>query len=535
MQQADRKKSILTYIIYLILFLAGGAVFLTRSNFPTDWDACQFVLGMERFSPVDHQPHPPGYFFFISLAQWIKWITHVDNHTALLLTSALGSALLIPAIYRITTRLFPDRLDISIGAAFIALAAPSRLFFGVQALSYTWEGLFASLLILIALDIIDDQAGGNKSRFWWLWTAVYAIAGGFRPNLLLLLLPLGIFLAINRRWWENLVSLVLFSLITCTWLVPTAAACEGLDKYLYALRGHSNYFLASGLGSERILDNLTAIFNTPSAISGLHVFGWIILAIIGVALLSKDKAAKPFPRRDTRTLWIIVFIPLVLFHTFIFYTMRYSLLYFPILIPLMAWLCSLITDRIKHRREGKKIKLAWLIPCLLMIVSIYSFLTSTNIHSLVHLRYSEIQINHVAKFVKTFGNTENVTIVAGRQFRPWGVALSEFRVFHPMHALYPADLNPRLTSMQDMDTTRGDFYQPDAPESESVELLKPPDAGNQIIFLDEDAYNNLLEPREGWIPERITSRENIYWRLFPTDIIVTDSPWGISVVPIESE
>ena len=192
MTKPARKNPASEIFICVILFIAGGAIFLTRSAIPVDWDACQFVLGMDRFSPVDHQPHPPGYLYLLLLAKFTQWITGADDHSALLLTSALGSALLIPVIYALANRFFPNRTDIPIAAALLTLAAPARLFFGAQALSYTWEGLFATLLILIAMRL-DPRTDKHKSGPWLLWLSVFAIAGGFRPNLLLFFIPLFIF------------------------------------------------------------------------------------------------------------------------------------------------------------------------------------------------------------------------------------------------------------------------------------------------------------------------------------------------------
>ncbi len=531
MTKPARKNPATGILIYVILFITGGAIFLTRSVIPVDWDACQFVLGMERFSPVDHQPHPPGYLFLLILAKLIQWMTGCDDHTALLVTSALGSALLIPAIYALASRFFPNRSDIPMAAALLALAAPARLFFGAQALSYTWEGLFATLLIMIAMRL-DPRSDKKNSGPWLLWLSVFAIAGGFRPNLLLFFIPLGLYLAIKRRWWENLAGLVLSGFITCSWLIPTLKASGGLAIYINAVRGQAAYFLAPDHTIQRLVDNLTALMNTPSAISGLHVIGWIVIFIIGWSLVNRSKYTGWFTGHN-RAVVLIVFLPLLIFNIFIYYSIRYSLIYSPALIPIMAWFCSQLVEKITIGIGNKPIKIAWLLPALLLIISYHSFLTSNGIHSLSHIRSIEREIRYVSEFVRNLPDGEDVTLVAGRQFRRWGIELNEYNNYVPMHSLFSADINPRLGSMRNMNTTRGDFYLPDAPESESIELDITPGNSGQIIILDEDAYAVLIEPADGWNSERITNMKNIYWRFFNTDILFTDRNYGITFTPIE--
>jgi len=528
------RKPVVELLIYAILFIAGGAIFLTRSNFPTDWDACQFVLGMERFSPVDHQPHPPGYFFFIQLAHLLKWLLHLDSHTALLLTSALGSALLVPAIFGLTGRLYPARLDIRIGAALLVLAAPTRLFFGAQALCYTWEGLFATLLVLTSL-ALDPQSDHRKTGPWLLWMAIFAFAGGFRPNLLLFFLPLGIWLAISRRWWEVLIGLVIFGLITWTWVIPSTMASDGLTPYLNAMRGHSDYFLKFGLGTGRVVDNVTALFNTPAAITGLHLVGWIIvLAAVRFSRSNIDNLNFKFNRHQ-QTVFLITGLTLFIFHTFIFFTFRYSLLYAPVLIPFFASLPGLISDKLTIKISMPPLRIAWVLPALLLVFSYYSFLTSNSIHSLSLIRAQERQTKQVATFVRDLGEPDNTVLITTRQFRRWGIALSEYKTFYPMHAIYPPYLHPRLSAMQHLDTYMGDFFQPGAPESDTLELSIDPDDPVLYIVLDQHARNNLLEPLDGWNIERITSQENLYWQSFNTDVVLIDEFGGFSLLPVVPE
>lgn len=532
-EPANRYARFAPFVLDLALFLAGGLILLTASAFPTDWDSCQFVLGMTRFCPPDHQPHPPGYYCFLYFAQMTKAVSGAGNHSALLMMSAGASALLIPAVRRLTAKLFPGRLDISIGAALLALAAPARLFFGSQALSYTWEGLFATLLISLALDL--NPKVGRKNRFAWLgWLLLWALSGGFRPNLLLFLLPLALFLAVRQRWWENLLGSIVVLLVTARWLVPSIVASGGLTRYVDSVRGESSFFVSYGLGWSRLADNLQALYNTPGAVSGLHIAGWVLIALTFLGLAGLTGRKGDFLDVSHRTIILLALVPMFLFHAFLMFSLRYSLLYLPILAPVLAWLGASALEKAVALMPSLGLQrwsrsAGWAIPAVLLLVSCHAFLAGNGIHSLAHIRSLERETRHVAMYVRELGMPDSVTIIAGRQFRCWGIALPEYTIYHPMHALYPKYLNPRLAAMRNGDTIRGDFFLPGAPESESATLPLPNEDAGQIVVLDEDAYRALMSPKDGWSSERITNRENLYWRRFDTNLVLMDQPGGFSL------
>lgn len=507
----------------VLLFLLGGLVIFTAAAFPTDWDACQFVLGLNRFSPPDHQPHPPGYLLFLLLARCIRFAAS-DPHRALTISSALAAALLPVAVRRLTAKMFPMHPDICWGAGLLALAAPTRLFFGSQALAYTWEGLLATLLISLALDLQAAKQGRWSSTWlWMLWVALWGVAGGFRPNLLLLLLPLLLMLSRSRRWWENLSALAVLGVITLSWIAPTAQASGGFWRYFMALRGHSAYFLYGGLGWDRILDNANALLDTWGAITGLHLVGWVALALICRLVFRNEGQENRVSSRDKLLVFWWFGIPMLLFHLLVFYTIRYSLLYIPLLPPLSAGIL-----RAYPRVGDRRIPLALVIPAAVCLVSWWAFLAGDGPHSLVHLRSFEHETRHVADSVRALGKPESVTVVTGRRFRTWGIALPEYTVYFPMHALYAPELHPRLAAMRDWDTIRGDFYLPNAPESENVLLPALGTTQPRIVVLDEDALRALNAPDAEWKPVRITSRENLYWRSFPGGCLLMDVPGALA-------
>jgi len=528
----------------LLLFVCGFAIFFSHARFPTDWDACQFVLGMERFSPLDHQPHPPGYFLFIQLAQFLRPIFGHNpgaGHLALLTISAIGGGLLIPAVRRLTLKIFPDRNDLATGAALLALGAPLRLFFGSQALTYTWEGLFATVLISLAIDVKSGKTEKNDIS-WFAWVLVYAVAVGFRSNISVLFLPLAIYLAISRKWWEIPLGVLLFSAVTLAWLIPTVKACGGFGLYTESLRGHTSYFIGAGFSPDRFLDNLAAVVQTPKGITGLGITGSLIIFILAMFQVTTRKDAV-FPGPSTvKKVLIFTLIPLLLFHVLIFYTIRYSLLYIPIFIPVMVRMFDLaILPIVKflERKKVRKFSAGWIIPAMLGILSYAGFLTVSAPYTLHNIRSLERETISVASTVQGLGNPDSVNIITGRQFRRWGTYMDEYTVWHPMKALYPPELHPHLASMSNGDTSLGRFFIEEDKitfvDSGSNILSPAGNSGTHHIVLDQDAFNILIYNSDGWESRSVTSRENLYWKSFDTEILLLDLPEGLALVPVVDE
>ena len=73
--------------------------FAFRSHYLYDLDSVNFALGMGRFDPRVHQPHPPGYFLYICLGRLLNIIFH-DANLALVVLSIAASCGAVVVIYR---------------------------------------------------------------------------------------------------------------------------------------------------------------------------------------------------------------------------------------------------------------------------------------------------------------------------------------------------------------------------------------------------------------------------------------------------
>jgi len=70
--------------------LLAVLVLVTRWPFRTtylfNWDAANFALGIRSFDVTQHQPHPPGYPYYVGLGALLNGITG-DANTALVAES----------------------------------------------------------------------------------------------------------------------------------------------------------------------------------------------------------------------------------------------------------------------------------------------------------------------------------------------------------------------------------------------------------------------------------------------------------------
>jgi len=131
--------------IDIFLLAAGVAVtrFAFRSHYFYDLDSVNFTLGMERFDPRVHQPHPPGYFLYVCLGRLLRFVIH-DANLALVILSIAASCGIAILIYLLTLDWFDRRSARLAGSLFVI--SPLAWFYGTIALTYTLETFFSALL-----------------------------------------------------------------------------------------------------------------------------------------------------------------------------------------------------------------------------------------------------------------------------------------------------------------------------------------------------------------------------------------------------
>ena len=193
------------------------------------WDEVQQTLGLERFDPRSHQPHPPGYYLFIVFGRLLRpFVSAPEN--ALRAVAALAGAAFVGLIAWCLpggVKLLP-RVGLVAAAALYVLCSPIVLFHSVAALTYTTE---AACWLAILLAVGSKPRG---SRLLLLAVGI-GLAGGFRPTLVVWgLVAVALAWLCDRSWLDTraafrfLAGLVVGVL---SWNLPMLVEVGGWSEY----------------------------------------------------------------------------------------------------------------------------------------------------------------------------------------------------------------------------------------------------------------------------------------------------------------
>jgi hypothetical protein len=214
------------------LWIAAGLaaiVVATRLPFATrllySWDSVNFAEGMRGLDIGRHAPHPPGYLYYVVLARAVDAVVS-DANASLVLISIVFAALATIALYAYGRAAFDEGTGTV--AALTLVGSLTFWAYGTVALSYTVLAFF-SIVIALAAHLRLFQP--NRVPLWQV-TLLYAIAGGFRPDLLLFLAPLWLLCLLRATWRERVLSAMLAGIGFAVWFIPTALMSGGLGEYL---------------------------------------------------------------------------------------------------------------------------------------------------------------------------------------------------------------------------------------------------------------------------------------------------------------
>ncbi len=135
------------------LALLSALVLVTRiafrSHYLYDIDSINFALGMRRFDPSVHQPHPPGYFLYVLLGRAANLLFHDANAALVAISIAAGCGTLY-SIYVLAYNWFGESAAWFAGLIFAF--SPLAWFHGTVALTYGVEQFFSGLgrLLIVA-------------------------------------------------------------------------------------------------------------------------------------------------------------------------------------------------------------------------------------------------------------------------------------------------------------------------------------------------------------------------------------------------
>ncbi len=211
--------------------LLAGLVLATRIPFRSvylyDVDSVNFALGMRRFDPVVHQPHPPGYFLYVEAARLAN-ILFRDANAALVAMAVAASCATAILIFALAQAWFGRGAAMLAGLMFVF--SPLAWFHGTVALIYAAEAFFSALVGCLCWLAFD----GNPAAIVPAAVAL-GIATGFRPSSFLFLFPLVLLSAIKTARYA-LAGGVALALSLAAWFFPMMAQAGGVGRWWSSLR-----------------------------------------------------------------------------------------------------------------------------------------------------------------------------------------------------------------------------------------------------------------------------------------------------------
>lgn len=229
------------------LVLLVRALTLPRSLW--EMDEVLFARAVERFDPLSHRPHPPGYPLVVGLSKLLNLIFH-DPFISLvclsLISSLVGYWAMVAAFRRIAGG--PDAGRIAVAGAILFQLSPAMLVQGPLPMSDPPALMFLALA-LAAGAILRDGGG--------LWSALglgaaASAAIGCRPQLALVVLPvLAVALWQTPGWRRRGEVVAAFTLVSLLWLVPLIVAARGFHSFLLYQSKQVSYVAAHDAAASR--------------------------------------------------------------------------------------------------------------------------------------------------------------------------------------------------------------------------------------------------------------------------------------------
>jgi hypothetical protein len=379
--------------------LLAGAVAVTRFAFRShdlyDLDSVNFALGISRFDPRVHQPHPPGYFLYICLGRLLNYLVH-DANLALVILSILASIASVTLICKLALDWFGPRAATFAGLLF--LFSPLAWFHGTVALTYSVEAAASALIGLLCWRI--DR--GN-SKFVLPTAIVLGIAAGIRPSSILFLGPLFLFSLRHVPLKRILLGIAALGVTAVAWFVPMIQASGGLASYYGALAS-----------LWRMVPSKDTVFNSSpvTSVARAIIIVFIYFLCFGAASLAPLGAQfSPAPADKSKKLFTAVWIvPALCFFTLIFLKLVNSGYLLLVAAPACVWLGAWVADWYDAPAWPRPLKHSLIVLC--MAVNAAIFLAFPAYCSYRSVRHFETELTETQTALPQLGTPDSLLIVA---------------------------------------------------------------------------------------------------------------------------
>jgi hypothetical protein len=407
----DSDNKNLTYFILIVTTIFTRILFTTKYLF--EWDSVQLALGMRNFNVLQHQPHPPGYFFYVYLGKIVNKFIGNANYS-LIIINIFFTIIAALLFYNIALRIFKDK-KLSILSAIIFITNPFIWFHGEFVNIYIIDSLFALVYFYLSYSIIKE-----KKDWLYKFSFLFALGIGFRQSLLIFFIPLYLFTAYcylkrEKHYFQNILSnsIILIS-TTLLWLIPTSILSGGFKEFFIITK--NQYFTSTiATGFFSLSKIASALKQTGNTLKLFFYSGGILSIFIIFSLLKKK---LKFHKKIRAILWFW-FLPSFLFYSFIHLGKAG---YIMTIVPLILILGITAIYRMKS------IKNKYLIISIIIIFQCLSFLFNTeglvknsklliNVSpytiNAVNLKNNDQRLEQITETIKEYDPQKTILITEG--------------------------------------------------------------------------------------------------------------------------
>ncbi len=307
-----------------------------------DSDSVRYALAYVKFSIADGQPQVPGYILFVGLGRVVNYLFNNPNTTMVFL-SIIFSFLTVLIIYFMTKEIFSRKIAVS--CSLLLIFNPIFWFYGEIASIYIFEAFFG---VLITFNFYKVFKGDE--RFIYPSSLILGLAGGFRLDLLVFMLPLWLFSICYAKINYIKIFKAFFVLVVAVllWFIPTLILTGGLKEFLHlaavqsALSTNTSILLGSSV-FQQAKNSGTAIIWT---LWGLNIFGIGLILLYLTYHYSNLRTNFIFYLKNPLIIFFMLWIaPAFLFYIIIYIGKPgYTLIYLPALMIILGY----ILNRISH-------------------------------------------------------------------------------------------------------------------------------------------------------------------------------------------
>jgi hypothetical protein len=265
----------------------------TRARTLTEEDSANLARALRHYTVAKDQPHAPGYPLVVLVAHAFTWVGSLVG--AYEIEAAVATVGTVLTTYLLGRQMFGQRAGIV--AALIVCATPLALYYGDIVSVYPTESLLVPVVALLSyrVAIRADHISAL------LLFPTLAVAGGFRPTILLLMFPacvVGIVFGRPRARSIVLGALAAVAIIAA-WAVPMVLKSGGWQAYRHASQAlYQRQFSQTSIFYGASLH--LAVFNAANALGATAMVALPALIVVVLALSGRRSTAV----FQHPTLWI---------------------------------------------------------------------------------------------------------------------------------------------------------------------------------------------------------------------------------------